>query len=101
LPRLKPAGKNETKTDVSLTGGKIYAPVLVAQSNFRDFLNNNPNNGGGANNIHAYFNYVGANPDRVDRFRALGNNTFAVEDMYGGGDRDFNDGVVSLNIRPA
>jgi Domain of unknown function (DUF4114) len=31
--------------------------------------------------------------------RLLGNNTFGVEDLYGGGDRDFNDVVVSINVK--
>jgi hypothetical protein len=42
---------------------------------------------------------VGANPDKVDHFRLIGNNTFGVEDLYGGGDRDFNDLVINLNVK--
>lgn len=93
------AGKTDIKLGQDLVGGKIYAPVVVAQGSLTDFITKNPTNGGGANDIHAYFNYIGANPDQLDHFRLLGNNSFGVEDMYGGGDRDFNDLVVSLNIR--
>ena len=93
------AGKTDRKLGQDLVGGKIYAPVVVAQGSLNDFVTKNPTNSGGASDIHAYFNYVGANTDKVDHFRLLGNNTFGVEDMYGGGDRDFNDLVVNLNVK--
>ncbi len=62
-----------------------------------DFVTTNTNNGD-KDAIHAYFNYIGANPDIVDRFRLLGANTFGAEDLSGGGDRDFNDVVIKLKI---
>ena len=91
----------DTKLSQNITGGRIYAPVVVAQGSLTDFVTKNPSNGGSANDIHAYFNYVGANSDGVDHFKLLANNTFGVEDMYGGGDRDFNDLVVNMNIKAA
>jgi hypothetical protein len=93
------AGKNDRKLDLDLAGGKIYAPVLIAQGSFNDFVTKNPTNGGDGSSIHAYFNYIGANTDRVDHFRLLGNNTFGAEDLYGGGDRDFNDLVVTATFK--
>jgi hypothetical protein len=93
------AGKTDSKTDLSIAGGKIYAPVVVAQGTLAEFIAKNPTNGGGAENIHAYFNYIGANSDKTDHFRLIGNNTFGVEDVYGGGDRDFNDLVVNMNVK--
>jgi hypothetical protein len=93
------AGKNDSKLDLDLAGGKIYAPVLIAQGSFNDFVTKNPTNGGDGSSIHAYFNYIGANTDRVDHFRLLGNNTFGAEDLYGGGDRDFNDLVVTATFK--
>jgi VCBS repeat-containing protein len=95
------AGKNDRKTNQDLTGGKIYAPVLIAQGSLNDFVSKNPTNGGDGNAVHAYFNYLGANPDKLDHFRLIGDNTFGVEDLYGGGDRDFNDLVVKLDFKPA
>ena len=95
------AGKIDSKLGQDITGGRIYAPVVVAQGSLTQFVSNNPTNGGGANDIHAYFNYIGANSDGVDHFKLLGNNTFGVEDIYGGGDRDFNDLVVTMNIKTA
>ncbi len=93
------AGKNDLKVDLDLAGGKNYAPVLIAQGSFNDFVSKNPTNGGDGSSTHAYFNYIGANPDRVDHFRLLGNNTFGAEDLYGGGDRDFNDLVVTATFK--
>ena len=93
------AGKIDSKLGQDITGGRIYAPVVVAQGSLTDFISNNPTNGGGTNDIHAYFNYIPANADQVDHFKFLGNNTFGVEDTLGGGDRDFNDLVVSLNVK--
>ena len=93
------AGKTDSKLNQDLTGGKIYAPVLIAQGTLADFTSKNPTNGGDGSVVHAYFNYLGANPDKLDHFRLLGDNTFGVEDLYGGGDRDFNDVVVKVNIK--
>ena len=95
------ATQSDSKLAQNMLGGRIYAPVVVAQGTLTDFVSKNPTNGGGATDIHAYFNYIGANADRVDHFKLLGNNTFGVEDMYGGGDRDFNDLVVNINVKTA
>ena len=92
-------GKTESKTGQDLTGGKIYAPVVVSQGSFDEFIANNSKNVGGDNAINAYFNYVGANSDGKDHFRLIGDNTFGVEDQYGGGDRDFNDLVVNVKVK--
>jgi hypothetical protein len=62
-----------------------------------DFLaQNSTNQATGA--IQAYFAYLGANPDRVDHIRLLGDNTFGFEDLFGGGDLDYNDVVVQVNF---
>jgi Domain of unknown function (DUF4114) len=95
------AGKIDSKLNRDIIGGEIYAPVVVAQGSFNDFVNKNPTNGGGGDAIHAYFNYLGANSDKFDHFRLVAPNTFAVEDQYGGGDKDFNDLVVNMNVKIA
>jgi Domain of unknown function (DUF4114)/RTX calcium-binding nonapeptide repeat (4 copies) len=92
-------GKTESKANQDIAGGKTYAPVLISQGSFADFVSRNPTNGGDGTAIHAYFNYIGANPDKIDHFRLLGDNTFGVEDVFGGGDRDFNDLVVTATFR--
>ena len=61
-------------------------------------LKRNPQNQANGD-IHAYFNYIGANTDNFDHFKLLGANKFGVEDLYGGGDKDFNDIVFQLNVK--
>jgi Domain of unknown function (DUF4114) len=95
------AGKNDSKLNQDILGSTIYAPVVVAQGSLSDFTTKNPSNGGDGKLIHAYFNYLGANPDKFDHFKLTSPNTFAVEDQYGGGDKDFNDLIVTMNIRKA
>ncbi len=95
------AGKIDSKSGLDVPGGGIYAPVVVAQGSLADFVTKNPTNGGDGSAIHAYFNYIGANPDKLDHFKLTGPNTFAVEDQFGGGDKDFNDLIVNTNFRTA
>jgi Domain of unknown function (DUF4114) len=95
------AGKNDSKLNQDINGRNIYAPVVVAQGSLAEFVSNNPTNIGDGTKIHAYFNYLGANPDNFDHFKLTGANTFAVEDQFGGGDKDFNDLVVKMNIKTA
>ncbi len=92
------SSKNESKSDVEVTGGKILAPVIIANSSFDEFLSLNDRERL-SKNIHAYFNYLGANADNVDHFRLLGDNKFGVEDLYGGGDRDYNDIIFQLTVK--
>jgi ELWxxDGT repeat protein len=89
---------SQADTSLSVAGGKILAPVVVANGTFENFLNQNPENKADGG-IHAYFNFIGANTDNVDHFRLLGDNKFGVEDIYGGGDRDFNDLVFQMKIK--
>jgi hypothetical protein len=56
-------------------------------------LDNNPNN-----DPQVYFSFLGANSDGLDHVRMLGNNTFGFEDLAGGGDADYNDIIVQLNL---
>jgi pimeloyl-ACP methyl ester carboxylesterase len=90
--------KTQTTAQQQVTGGAIYGTFIVANGTVQDFLTNNATNAGGENVPHAYFNYVAANPDRVDHVRLLGDNKFGFEDFLGGGDRDYNDAVVQFNI---
>jgi ELWxxDGT repeat protein len=90
--------KSQVDKGLTLQGGKILAPVVVANGTFNEFLKNNPLNKADSK-VHAYFNYIGANTDHVDHFRLLGDNKFGVEDVYGGGDRDYNDLIFQMNIK--
>ncbi|NEU82388.1 DUF4114 domain-containing protein [Nostoc sp. UIC10630] len=41
---------------------------------------------------------MGANLDKTDHIRLLGNNTFGFEDLPNGGDKDYNDMILQLNL---
>jgi|GEM_PF-1719039 len=89
--------QNRVETNAGLPGGKILAPFVVANGTAEDFLEKNAQNERG-NDPMAYFSFLGANPDKAEHIRMLGDNTFGVEDLYGGGDRDFNDLVVRVDF---
>uniref|UniRef100_UPI0039C683D1 Calx-beta domain-containing protein n=1 Tax=Nodularia chucula TaxID=3093667 RepID=UPI0039C683D1 len=75
----------------------LLAPYLIANSSRESFLANNPNNTLGNGSL-AYFAFMGANPDGVDHVRQLGDNTFGFEDLFNGGDKDYNDMIVQINF---
>jgi len=45
-------------------------------------------------NGNTFFGFAAANSDKISHFRMLGTNMFGLEDMLGGGDRDFDDNVA-------
>jgi hypothetical protein len=87
--------KNGLTGDSYLQGGAIYAPFVVANGGVNDVLNNQDPTVA----PKVYFNYQAANIDGIEHVRMLGTNKFGFEDMYGGGDRDFNDLVFQVNAR--
>jgi uncharacterized protein YkwD len=64
----------------NLTGGTILAPYIIA------------------NGLETYFAYIGANSDKIDHIKLLGDNRFGFEDLVGGGDRDYNDVVLGVKF---
>ncbi|NDJ18104.1 DUF4114 domain-containing protein [Myxacorys almedinensis] len=75
---------------VELQGGAVYAPYLVANNTVESVLQ-----GTGAN---VYFNFTAANADGFDHFRTTEDGKIAVEDLFNGGDQDFNDAIVSATF---
>jgi Domain of unknown function (DUF4114)/Beta-propeller repeat len=73
--------------------GSIFAPFLIVNGTPEQLLDSNPNN-----NPAIYFPYLGANSDKVDHVRILANNVFGFEDLSNGGDKDFNDIIVSVKF---
>jgi RHS repeat-associated protein len=43
-----------------------------------------------------YFAFAAANPDGIQHWTSLGANLFGLEDLYDGGDRDFDDAVIAI-----
>jgi hypothetical protein len=84
--------RNTNVLVAQVEGGILLAPYIISNGTTEQFLAQNPNNqvqdwGG----VNAYFTYLGANPDRSNHFKVLSNNKFGFEDMWNGGDRDFDD----------
>ena len=71
-----------------LEGGKIYAPLMVANGDFSDL----------SNDTHVYFAYEEANIDSFDHIQSSDGTTFKFEDLLGGGDRDFDDMIVEIDL---
>ncbi len=90
----KTAG-NATPT---IEGGGILAPYIIANGTAQSFLASNPTNQGNGNLPHAYFGFIGANPDKIQHIQLLGDNKFGFEDTFGGGDRDFNDAIAQIKV---
>jgi Mg-chelatase subunit ChlD len=80
-----------TFTDKTLTGGSIFAPFILTDGRTVDQVLNGQVD-------QTYFAYLGANSDKVDHIRLLGNNVFGFEDLAGGGDKDYNDIIVKVNL---
>jgi Domain of unknown function (DUF4114)/RTX calcium-binding nonapeptide repeat (4 copies) len=92
---VKFAGNNqETQTGSAvITPGSIFAPMIIVNGSLNELTDTNTNN-----NPTVYFPFLGANSDRVDHIRLLGDNTWGFEDLAGGGDGDFNDVIVKMNL---
>ncbi|BAY23496.1 Na-Ca exchanger/integrin-beta4 [Calothrix sp. NIES-2100] len=73
--------------------GSIFVPFIIINGRPDAVVDNNLNN-----NPAVYFPFLGANSDKVDHIRLLGNNTFGFEDLANGGDGDFNDVIVKVNL---
>ncbi len=76
--------------------GSIFAAFIIANGRPDAILDSNP-----SNNPAVYFPFLGANSDKVDHIRLLGNNTFGFEDLPNGGDKDYNDMTVRVNLNIA
>jgi hypothetical protein len=101
--------------DVLLSGGKFYAPFVIANgagigqdeiNDFQEFINREEAEDDGVFNdaadfredLVAYFAFGEANPDNVEHLFNFGNGVFGFEDLPGGGDLDFNDAVFELSF---
>ncbi|MBE9212783.1 DUF4114 domain-containing protein [Plectonema cf. radiosum LEGE 06105] len=73
----------------TLSGGYLYAPFMIADGNL-DTLKGDFS--------QVYFSFAQANSDGVEHIRSLGNNTLGFEDLWNGGDHDFNDIVIRTEI---
>ncbi|AFY57672.1 uncharacterized protein with SCP/PR1 domains [Rivularia sp. PCC 7116] len=73
----------------TFAGGTIFAPFIIADGDLSDAL---------SNNAEVYFAYQGANSDNFDHIRLIDDNKFGFEDLAGGGDKDYNDLIVTIDF---
>ena len=85
---LNAANQQTATFEEILLGGVRYAPILIADggSPERPDLSN------------VYFAYSGANSDGVNHVRRMADNGFGFEDLFGGGDNDFNDVIMTAQL---
>jgi Domain of unknown function (DUF4114) len=80
---------NQTTTSTTdFQAGGLYAPLIIANSATAnaDFSN-------------VFTAYSLGNADKTDHIRQLGDNTFGFEDLFGGGDKDFNDIIIKATFQ--
>ncbi|MFN6466383.1 MAG: DUF4347 domain-containing protein [Nostoc sp. DedVER02] len=69
----------------------LFAPFIIVNGKPDAIQNSN-------SNLNVYFSFLGANSDKVDHIRLLGNNSFGFEDLANGGDTDYNDMIVQVKL---
>ena len=77
----------------TITGGGILAPFIIADGTTEQILDNDTNN-----DPSVYFAYMSANTDKTDHIRLLSDNSWGFEDMTTGGDKDYNDVVIKMDL---
>jgi hypothetical protein len=80
-----------------LLGGTNYEIFLIANGTSEQFLQEDPKNEKQVT-PKAYFKTTAANPDNKSHVKAWSEDTFGFEDIYGGGDQDFDDLLVQLKV---
>ena len=66
---------------VTLEGGAMYAPLITNKASGE-----------------RYFAFAAANADGLAHYAAFGANGWGVEDIFGGGDHDYDDMIVRFNL---
>jgi hypothetical protein len=81
LSRLSASNNSTTSRSITVSDSFILAPLAEVEA---------------GTTRHTFFTFNEANADGVQHFQVLGDNVFGFEDLYGGGDRDFDDLIVSF-----
>ncbi|MBL8823222.1 MAG: tandem-95 repeat protein [Planctomycetia bacterium] len=86
-----------TSRKVSLPSQSFVVFYMVQNSTTAEFLNKNPGNQRGQGPL-AFFSLQQANPDLINHQIWFNFKSFGFEDIFGGGDRDFNDILVRFTM---
>jgi cyanophycinase len=87
-------GVKGTAPVVRLQGGALYAPFLIANGSVEQLLNGDAND-----DPSVFFSFIGANSFQSNHVKRLAPNQFGFEDVAGGGDLDYNDAVLQVNLQ--
>jgi hypothetical protein len=81
------------------SNAELFGIALITNGTIGEFLANNPSNskGGGPN---MFFSIGAANPDGRAHMVSLDAGVIGFEDLWGGGDADFNDVVIAFKNVP-
>ncbi len=90
---LKTENNQKSTYTAEISGGKLLSSFVISNGAVEALLD-----GDEGNDPAVYFSHVGANSDRTDHVKLLGDNTFGFEDMKGGGDSDFNDIIIKASF---
>ncbi|MGV0103658.1 putative Ig domain-containing protein [Nostoc sp. DSM 114160] len=88
---LTVSNQGTTNSTGTFDPNSLFAPFIIVDGRPDAILSGNGNK-------NVYFTFLGANSDKVDHIRLLGNNTFGFEDLPNGGDKDYNDVIVQVNL---
>ena len=89
--------RTQTKLSKELANSMILASYVITNGTAQELLTRNPGNTRNSGNLNAYFTFASANGDKFDHFRLEGS-TIALEDVWGGGDQDFNDMRYAITV---
>ena len=89
LDLLTTENQQTTSFNGTFDGDSILAPFMIVDGTLDEALNDS---------TEVFFSFLGANSDGVDHVRLLGDNIFGFEDLLSGGDFDFNDVIVEIDI---
>jgi hypothetical protein len=82
LADLSIENRGASSRELSIQADGIFAPYAVVDT---------------GKDIHTFFAFQEANPDQLQHFQMLGDNTFVLEDLKDGVERDFDDLIVSFD----
>ena len=80
---LKNNGSIDAATTTELSGDLSFAPYAVVED-------------GGV--VNTFFSFSAANIDNINHFKVISKNKFGMEDIFGGGDLDYNDLIVDFQF---
>jgi Tol biopolymer transport system component len=82
-----------TAYSAQLKSGTVLSTFIVSNGTIESLLDTET-----LGDPAVFFGNMGANSDRQEHVRLIGDNTFGYEDVVGGGDQDFDDMIVKMSF---